>query len=763
MSMLSPPEGDDKSTMKKVSIVGLGGLGKTTLAKVVYDRLKADFNCAAFIPIGRNPDLKKVFQDILIDLDKQQYTINVDLRMLNERQLIDELRKFLKNKRYFFVIDDIWDMLSWKTIEYALYDNNLGSRMIITTRNNDVAERVGGSYKLKPLTCESSKRLFYGRIFGSEDQCPGQFVEVSEKILKKCGGVPLAIVTISSLLANKNSTTEWYEVCDSIGSGLEDNPDMNDMRKILSLSYYDLPSHLKTCLLYLSIFPEDYLIRKNQLIRKWIAEDFVQQGQNGNNLSEIGESYFNELINRSMMQPTLLNEEGMPQACFVHDVVLDLICSLSREENFVTILDNNKQETCSRSKVHRLSLQKTTGGPTMSLSQVRSFTIFTPSIDSMPSLSCFRVLRVLDLESCISLGKSGPANLRYMGNLLHLRYLGLRGTRYVGELPVEIGQLQFLQTLDIQGTEIEELPRTISKLRQLTYLNVEWCTRLRSWMKNLTSLEELSPVIVRVDRDSATEIVEALGYLTQLRVLHIKIEMGQEGLDESAAKTLVNSLGNLRKVQHLEITDFTRGADLMLQGWAPPSHLRRLIFRLIQMRTDGRTFSTLPPWLNPASLPLLSYLHIAVRQVRREDVQILRTLPTLRYLWLGATGLIEERLVGERFMISADAFPRAKECVFLYFVTVPSMFPQGAMRMVRRLWFSLRTWDFSNGDLNLDDLAIGHLPALEHIDAEIYSKKIDNLDEVVMKLEKALRQAADVHPNHPSINTFRRLARGRGW
>ncbi|CAN6282680.1 unnamed protein product [Urochloa humidicola] len=171
-------------------------------------------------------------EDILIDLDEQRYTKYVNVRMLDERQLIDQLRKFLKNKTYFIVIDDIWDIPSWKTIEYALDgDTNLGSRIIITTRNSDVAARVGRSYKLQPLTLESSKILFYRRIFGTEDKCPGQILQVSQKILKKCGGVPLAIITISSLLAIKDNITVWQEVCDSIGSGVENNPDMNAMRK----------------------------------------------------------------------------------------------------------------------------------------------------------------------------------------------------------------------------------------------------------------------------------------------------------------------------------------------------------------------------------------------------------------------------------------------------------------------------------------------------------------------------------------------------
>jgi len=121
-------------------------------------------------------------------------------------------------------------------------------------------------------------------------------VEISEEIIKKCRGVRLAIITTSSLLANKlGNKKEWYEFCQSIGSGLGRNPHMENMRKILSLSYYDLPAHLKTCLLYLSIFPEDYEIERDRLVKRWIAEGFIDT-EHGQDLQEIGKCHFNDLL-----------------------------------------------------------------------------------------------------------------------------------------------------------------------------------------------------------------------------------------------------------------------------------------------------------------------------------------------------------------------------------------------------------------------------------------------------------------------------------
>jgi hypothetical protein len=144
---------------------------------------------------------------------------------------------------------------------------------------------------------------------------------------------------------------DWYEVYDSIGTGLKNNLAVENMRKILSFSYYDM---LRTCLLYLSIFLEDYIIEKDRLIWMWIAEGFIKCEKQGKSLFKLGENYFNVLINRSTIQP-IYGLYDILYECSVHDMVLDLICSLSSEANFVTIL-NGKDQMSPSSKIRRLSI-----------------------------------------------------------------------------------------------------------------------------------------------------------------------------------------------------------------------------------------------------------------------------------------------------------------------------------------------------------------------------------------------------------------------
>jgi hypothetical protein len=490
-----------KKAMMVVSVVGFGGLGKTTLAKAVYDQLKLHFEHSAFVPVGRKPDVKKVLRDILIDLDRGKYA-NSDLMVLDEKQLMEELEEFIKEKRCFIVIDDIWDKESWKLIRCALQNGHCGSRVVVTTRTYEVAAQADQEYKIQPLSRDNSKKLLYARIADGEGKYfDSPSAEACDKILKKCGGVPLAIITIASLLASK-PWEDWSEVYNSIGFGQGGNDDVDNTRKILSFSYYDLPSHLKPCLLYLSIFPEDQEIKKNRLIWMWVAEGFVvhEEQAAGIGLFELGERYFNELINRSMIQPVERYDEGYVVGCRVHDMVFDLVRSLSSQENFVTVLDgDDERQKLSGSIARRIALQRIeqhSGSQLLAniaVDKIRSF--ITSECNFGPS-SCPHtpVLRVLDMQDCYNGEKIHEGMLDHLGSLLHLRYLRLASS--VGKtnikLPREVRYLKFLQTLDLLKFCINELPDEVGLLTQLVCLRVGSGTRIPNGLiGKLTSLQEL--------------------------------------------------------------------------------------------------------------------------------------------------------------------------------------------------------------------------------------------------------------------------------
>nr|UBY06874.1 NBS-LRR disease resistance protein [Dasypyrum villosum] len=742
-------EGNSKEHLKTISIVGVGGLGKTTLTKAVFEKIKAQFDCAAFVPVGQNPDIKKVFKDLLFGLNKGKFN-DIHNTSRDEKLLMEEISEFLVDKRYLIVIDDIWEEEIWRCINCALYKNKLHSRVITTTRNVSVSEACLSSsddmiHKMKPLSDEDSQILFHRRIFQSEEKCPEDLQAVSREILKKCGGVPLAIITIASLLVSNQrikQKEEWMHVHNSMGRGVTQGGIVKDMKRILSLSYYDLPPHLKPCLLYLSIFPEDYEIQRDWLIWRWLAEGFIQcDNKEEIRLFEIGESYFNELMNRSLIQPAKVNQEGTVVTCSIHDMVLDLICSLSSEENFISILDNgnwhapNLQRKFRRLSLHNINAKvQNRQFDSTSLSKVRTFAVFSPvTCDWLPSLSSFQFLRVLDLGNCGSRKSSSGINLKFVGNLIHLRYLGLKHVD-VHKLSGDIGKLQLLQILDIEGTRIKELPASIVQLRNLIFLYVDADVKLPKGMENLTSLE----VLQNVNLTLSPHIVKELSHLTEVREL--KLQYGSKGVDLINMDILTESLGNLQKLQILCIDFGDRLMDCMRESWVPPPCLHTFD------SWSGRqgSFLRLPKWINSTSLlPHLSSLAIFVEELQGDDLQIIGMLPALQSLHLRAS-----RVMGT-LVVRADAFPFTRFCFFWGFRTPPCLFPAGAMPRVQHLYFEVSARSIASGEV---DCGMGHLPSLEIVEVDLQH---ENSSDDEMKTAKAwLTRAAEAHPNRPTINIY---------
>ncbi|XBI05226.1 hypothetical protein VPH35_133410 [Triticum aestivum] len=520
---------EESEELKVVAIVGGGGLGKTTLAMETYRKIGGDFRSQAHVMVSRTLDLKKLLKDVLSQIDQDSFS---ECKRWEEDQLIRRIQHILANKRYLLVIDDIWKQEDWKTIA-AIFPNNFdGSRIIATTRIAKVARSCcsnshGQLYQMQPLNDVDSRRLFFQRIFNSDNSCPPQLEEVSTRILKKCGGLPLAIITIASLLANKpQNQGEWEtlpdsreRLQDSIGTGLsyESDADGKGMRHILLLSYWDLPHHLKTCFLYLCIYPEDWYIPCEKLKLKWISEGFIATIRG--NLYQEAESYFNELVNRSLIQLVYADIDGygLDQYCQVHDMVLDLIISLSDEENFATIL-NSDCNSLPR-KIHRISLQSSgherigaIKAITRSKLHVRSLNVFGKT-KQIPQLVDFQSLRVLDI--C---GEWENKHIRNIGSFYQLRYLRIKSWE-ITELPEDIGKLQNLETLDLRDSRIRELPSTTARLQNLVRLFVcDNCVLSADMFGSMRALEEVAEIY---EVDNPEQFVEELVHLTKLRKITI--------------------------------------------------------------------------------------------------------------------------------------------------------------------------------------------------------------------------------------------------
>ncbi|CAN6280465.1 unnamed protein product, partial [Urochloa humidicola] len=502
---------------------------------------------------------------------------------------------------------------------------------IITTRNRDVAN-TKEVYELRALTPDHSEKLFKTRLFGVNAEYPAHHpAEASEKILKKCGGVPLAIITIASLLVGK-SREDWLDVCNSPGfyGGNKGNQQVDDTEWILSLSYYDLPSYLRTCLLYLSVYREDYEIEKELLIWKWVAEGFVKK--RGTNLFEHGEEYFNQLVNRSMIQAVESERTGIVYGCRVHDMVLDLIRELSHKENFVTISSNDDEGTSPQQKrVRRLAhhnriMKQTQQDDHMDRAQahLRSLVAYRCDTESWVLHPSFKLLRVLHLEGC-SVPREGWLDL------LHLRYLGLRQTYGIRELPEEIGKLKFLQILDLESSGVEVLPSSICQLTQLVRLHGDRLTCAPpngSFLRKLTSLEDLRTRIDNLNEESQRQFMKDLGKLSHVRVLHIVDCLCKAAMVQS---DLVNSLGNLHKLQHLQLQlHGSYGGPTTTTEWdrvVLSQHLRYLALNSV-------VFHRVPSCISAEHLPILRSLTLRVDHMDGSSLRVLGGLPELSELCL---------------------------------------------------------------------------------------------------------------------------------
>ena len=268
-----------------ISIVGMGGLGKTTLAKLVYDNhlVKKHFDCRSFITVSQSYTMTELLTEMIRKLCKgNNEPIPKSLWKMDNNTLITHVRQHLQSKRYLLLFDDVWNEAFSDEIEHALISNNKGSRIIITTRKMNIAEYFKKSFsvhvnvhELQPLTPDKAWELFCNKVF--RGQCPIELEDMTMEIVQKCGGLPLAIVAIGGLLSTKAKTMfEWRKVSQNLRMEFEHNVHLNSLTHILSLSYDDLPYHLKSCMLYFGIYPEDYVINRKRLTRQWMAEGFVK-------------------------------------------------------------------------------------------------------------------------------------------------------------------------------------------------------------------------------------------------------------------------------------------------------------------------------------------------------------------------------------------------------------------------------------------------------------------------------------------------------
>ncbi|KAG0542796.1 hypothetical protein BDA96_02G134600 [Sorghum bicolor] len=703
---------DGAPQLKVVSILGTGGIGKTTLANQVYTAIKGKFDYTAFVSVSRIPDLAQVLSDIIVQ--SRWYSLRQD----GENKLISDLRQRLQDKRYLIVIDDMWTIEAWNTIKCCFVENNRGSRVIKTTRIEDTAKSCCSSfhgyvYRMELLSDVDSRILFHRRIFHSEDACPEHLKCVSNEILKKCGGLPLAILTIGSILASHQevgSTEIWEKIMHSLRFQLERSPAFEWLRHVFNLGYNDLSLELKTCMLYLGIFPEDHKIVKDDLLRRWIAEGFVTE-KHGAIQEEIAESYFNELINRNLIQIAEFDDCGEVFSCRLHDILLDYIILKCTEENFITIIDG-QHSTKGPLDVRRLSLRVYGNSESndvvenMALTQARSFN-FCGSTQWLPSLTKFRLLRVLNLDISLDIYYSMDSRRSYdmscILSLFQLRYLRTNGTKNNEKLLTQLRKLEQLKTLEVvreYGNFVLEVQMLPSTLWHLILPDAVKLTSGISHLRNLRTLSEFEIKLHDVGR------MKELGKLTNLREL--KLFQRVYGVGDTS-EVLLSSLCKLVNLRSIVVRRGRLKEDVLARWSPPPRHLRRL--HVLEC-----LFSTIPAdWLT--HLHNLSSLEILVRSLPSDGIVLLARLTLLVHLKLH----VQDHVPQEGFVVfHHTAFPNLRELWFRW--EAPCLaFEAGTMPRLQSLGIDCYAQGARDADGVLD--GIQHLGSLVEFQVHVYERR----------------------------------------
>jgi len=537
-------ETNDQQRIKTVSIIGLGGSGKTTLAKLVFNDfsiIEKHFEVRLWVHVSQEFNVEKLIKKLFeafADNNPGHHALPYMSKTISDK---------LIGKRFLLVLDDVWteSQILWEQFMVYLKVGAHGSRILLTTRSRKVAEVEGSAYQfdLPFLSPDDSWKLFQQSLAMSPKGLGIEFVDVGKDIVKKCGGVPLAIKALAGVLRGKDLVGEWKAVRDNNLLHFVGEEHGVSVSACLRLSYFHLSSHLKQCFTICSLFPKGHKIDKEQLIDLWIAHDMITLESGVDYLDYIGHKCFNSLVKMSFLQD--VNEYCGRVTCGMHDLVHDLARSILDDE---ISLDVPKDSTCSTKSYRYFSL--------------------TEQAQNLPPKNLFQKARSIYVENC------GDAIFGALKNAEHLRTITM-GTIYMQAIPIAIllvknlkylaisrlqcealpeaiSDIWSLQALHVTFSGLLELPKSIGKLKKLRKLNLFQCGELKCLPNSIVDCQMISSI----DLYSCVELTvlpESIGRMEKLRVLR---------LGKTKIERLPSGITTLRNLERLDLQKCRNLAEL---------------------------------------------------------------------------------------------------------------------------------------------------------------------------------------------------------